>query len=94
MCLKNVWFLHLINDSYCLLRMYRATGGPWLSSDEFVRVEKDHINGGLYIATCAFHISHDVLYLLATETDDPGKGKDAQEQFCIREYVYNNYSGN
>ena len=43
-----------INDSCCLLRMYGGTGGPWPSSDEFVRVEKDQINGGLDIATCAF----------------------------------------
>ena len=71
--------------------MYGETGGPY-SSEEFVKVEKNEINGGLY--TCAFHISHNVLYLLATETDDPGKGKDAQKQFCIRGYVYNNYSGN
>ena len=37
---------------------------------------------------------YNYIYLLATETDDPGKGKDAQKQFCIREYVYNDYSGN
>ena len=72
--------------------MYGDTGGP-CSSDEFVKVEKE-TNGGLY--TCAFHISHDVLYTsyIATEKDDPRKGKDGQKQFCIREYVYNDYSGN
>ena len=40
--------------------MYGGTGGPWLSSDEFVRVEKETKGGFLPVP---LYITHDVLYL-------------------------------